>query len=132
MMEDLGEFLGFLIVVFFGLAASKYFLKLVDDKYFITKDKKTKLYKIFSEVYSFVDKYHGLFGILAVIFVLLHFLVQIVYAQFSYTGLITAILMILQVSLGIYGNKATTSKWYKFHLLLPIFIILAFISHLIF
>jgi len=131
-MGELGEFLGFLIVISFVLAASKYILKLVDERYFVNKDKKTKLYKNFSKIYALADKYHSLFGILAVIFVLLHFLVQIVYAHFSYTGLITAILMILQVSLGIYGNKATTSKWYKFHLLLPILIVLAFISHLIF
>jgi hypothetical protein len=130
-MGELGELLGFLIVISFGLASLKYILKIIDQKYFQVKTEKPKLYKQFKSIYQFIEKYHGLFGLASVLFILLHFSVQIVYAKFSYTGLITAILLILQVSLGIYGKKAIRSTWYKFHLLLPILIVISFIFHLI-
>ncbi len=130
-MGELGEFLGFLIVVCFVLAGMKYVFRLVDEKYFLTKVEEPKIYKTFKKIYDLLEKYHALFGILALVFIIAHLTVQTIYVHFSYTGIITAGLMAIQIGLGLYGKKATTSGWYKIHRILPILIAISFFLHLV-
>lgn len=131
-MGELGEFLGFLIVVFFILTASKYIFRMIDEKYFQLKSDEPKIYGVFKKVYDILDKYHGLFGILAFVFIVAHLVVQTIYIRFSYTGIVTAGLMTIQIALGLYGKNATTSKWYDVHKILPILIAISFFLHLLF
>ena len=131
-MGELGELLGFLIVFFFVLAFAKYVFRLLDEKYFQLKEKEPKVYSIFKKIYNLLEKYHSLFGYLALFFIIAHLVVQTVYIRFSYTGIITAGLMVIQIVLGLYGKKATTESWYKIHKVLPFLIAISFFTHLFF
>lgn len=135
-MENLIGFLGWITAIAFGLAVLNYFIKYVNRK-FINKISKENpaLAKNYRIVMRYFVKYHRLFGIIATISVIMHFI--IIYTTqgvLSYTGIIAAIAMILVFSLGIFGTriqKKVNGSWVKVHRGIAFVLIIAVIVHLI-
>ncbi len=129
----MGEFLGFLIILFYALTISKYVLKLI-SKYFGERlSKYKKFYEIYRKLNMFVTKYHKLFGLSTILFILIHFIVQFTTIGLSITGLIAASTMILQVLLGIYAvlTKKINNTWKFLHRIIAIIILIAITIHVI-
>ena len=99
-MEDIGEFFGLLIIVFYALTISKYIFRMI-SRFFTTKlSKYEKLFIIYKKIMRIIMKGHSIFGILTILFIIIHFIIQFNSYGLNTTGLIAAIAMILQVIIG--------------------------------
>lgn len=129
----MGEFLGLLIILFYALTISKYILKLI-TKYFGERLSKYKrFYEIYRKVSTFISKYHKIFGLLTIIFILIHFIVQFSTIGLSITGVIAALLMLFQVLLGLYAvlTKKINNTWRLLHRLISFIILIAILIHIV-
>ena len=129
----MGEFLGLLIILCYALTISKYILKLI-TKYFGERlSKYKKFYELYRKLNMFVTKYHKIFGLLTIIFILIHFIVQFSTIGLSITGLIAALLMLFQVILGIYGviTKKINNTWKLLHKIISLIILMAILIHIL-
>lgn len=129
----MGEFLGFLIILFYALTIAKYILKLI-TKYFGERlSKYKKFYEIYRKVSMLITKYHKLFGTSTILFILIHFIVQFTNEGLSVTGLIAASTMLLQVLLGLYGvlTKKINNAWKLLHRIIAVIIFIAIVIHIL-
>ncbi len=128
----MGEFLGAAIIFFYALAALKYVFKWINKILSKTFRKNEKFYNVFKKIMLFFNKMHRIFGFLAFIAAITHFIVQYTSIGFSLTGFIAAILMSIQVSLGIYGAKVKNKwkYWILLHRLMAVIILISIIIHI--
>jgi len=105
MFEEIGGFIGYVIIVLYALTILNYFVKLINKKFREQIKKNVTFHKIFTKVMRFLIKQHKLFGVLTIAAILLHFYLQYNRIGLSITGVIAAGVMLLQVLLGIYGSK---------------------------
>ncbi len=131
-LEDLGEFLGYIIIFFYSLTVLNYVVKFINKK-FKTQIRKNKSFAdSYQKMMRFVVKNHRYFGFLAVFFLLLHFSVQYLTHGLSFTGLAAASLMILQVILGIYGQKKKKrgKLWLTIHRSVAVMLLITIAIHI--
>ena len=131
-MRELGEFLGILIIISYGLTLLSFILK------WLNKHFKKPIYEIewlknkFPKVMKYFVKYHRFFGFLAVLFILLHFGVQFSRYGVNLTGALAAGLIFLQVGIGIYGFKKSkgSKTWLWLHRSVAVMIGVAILIHI--
>lgn len=134
MIKELGELLGWLIVISYVLASNSYIIKLVNKKYYRQINKNSTVRKIFNKTMRSIIKNHRLFGFSAVTFILIHFIIQFTNYGLSKKGLLAALLMIIQVGLGIHGtnvDKKYRSLWLFFHRAIALLLLFAILRHLL-
>lgn len=134
MFEEIGELLGWLIVVSFAGTILNYCVKYVNIKW----GKKIRANANGKKVMTFLLKVfvrnHKYFGISVALFMLLHFIIQFSKYGIVWTGCIVAALIIFQALLGI---TATVKKfprkgaWFMTHRFIAVLIILGIAYHLI-
>lgn len=133
MLKEFGNFLGFLIILFYGLTILNFILKYINKNYKdIIKNNKL-LSKYFHVILKIIVKYHKVFGLLTILFILLHFAIQYMYKWISITGIVASIFMVLQVLLGAYGlyTKKRGGKWLFFHRVISVMIMVTILIHII-
>ncbi|MBU1144761.1 MAG: hypothetical protein KJ971_02745 [Firmicutes bacterium] len=132
MFEELGEFTGGLIIFFYLLTVLNYVLKFITKKFGKTLRKAPKFYKIYIEMMKFIFKNHRLFGLITILLVLTHFVIQFIDKGISVTGLIAASCMFLEAILGSFGafTKPKKKIWLYIHRGLAIIIFIAIVIHL--
>lgn len=131
-LDDLGELLGVAIIFFYSLTMLNYVVKFVNKKF----KKQINNNKTFAANYMkfmrFIVKNHRYFGFLAVLFLVLHFLIQFTSYGVSITGGIAASIMIFQILLGMYGFKAKKKgkNWLIIHRSIAVMILMAILIHI--
>ena len=130
--EDIGEFLGFLIIFFYSLTILNYIVKFVNKKFKKQINKNKTFASYYMKVMRFIVKNHRYFGFAAVIFLLFHFLIQFVTHGLSITGILAASIMVLQIGLGIYGHKVKKKgkTWLMIHRSVAVMIFIAIVIHI--
>lgn len=130
----LGNFLGWLTIFLFAGTIANYIVKFINKKWGkqiatspTGKKSMTLLLKVFT-------KNHRYFGIAAFAALLFHFVIQFFRFGFSISGFIAAVLLILQVILGIYASinkKKRKGAWFIAHRSIAVLLILGIMLHLL-
>lgn len=131
MFNELGEFLGQIIVVLYILTILNYFVKFINRTYREQLSKNKNVFEIFSTIMKFIVKNHKIFGILTVLFLLLHFVLEYIKYGIKVSGVIAAGTMLLQVAIGIYGIKFKRRGkiWLMVHRSIAIIVFVAILIH---
>lgn len=134
MFEELGGLFGWLLIFAFIGTILNYCLKYVNKNF----GKKISAYpqgkKIMKILMTIFIRNHKYFGFATVVFLLAHFIAQFAKFGINVTGCIAAIIMILQVLLGVYANvkkKPRKGVWFITHRVIAVLIILGIAIHLI-
>ncbi len=139
MILEIGELLGWLVVLSFVFAGLVFLIKFINKNYMtkITntlKDKKNYL-NIYKKVVGFIVRKHKIFGLTATIIVFLHMAIMWKYVELSISGMIALILMFSVTLLGItstYVKKEKKAIFVKLHSVLAFALLVAIIVHLLF
>ena len=132
-MREIGELLGILTAVLFGLAIMNFVVKIVNRKWVMKLPKESKFKQSYASAMKFLVKNHRFFGLGAAALMVAHVVVQIVFAWVSVTGIVTAALAIVTVALGVilFKAKKRTPAMLWAHRGAVIALILSFIAHVI-
>jgi len=132
-MDEIGELLGFLIIVFYSLAVLNFCFKFANRKFKGTLKKKESFYKIYMSILKILLKYHKYFGGATILMILLHFLVQYNQRGISITGIVAAGMMLLQIVLGMYGQfkKVKNKNWLIIHRGIAVVILITIVIHIL-
>ncbi len=134
-MLGLGGLFGWLIVIAFLGTILNYGIKFINKR--ISKKLMThpKGMKVMRTLMIIFVKNHKYFGFATGVFLLLHVIVQFTKFGLNATGGIAAILMIIQVGLGIYSivkKKPRKGAWFITHRVIAILLILGIALHIFF
>lgn len=132
-MNEIGEFLGIIIIILYVLTVSKYIMRWINKKFEHQLNNNDKLLILFNKIKKIITKYHRLFGISTIIFLLIHFIIQFISTGISITGIIAALFLMFQVALGIYGVNAKHKykHWLTIHRIISLVMLLAILIHII-
>lgn len=126
---------GMLTGIAFGIAILNFFVKYINKVYInkLGNDKKEfkQTYRGFMKP---IVKYHKFAGILAIIFLAVHFYATFSSGRIKFNGIIAGIIMLLVVILGIYGFKISKNKrgsWLKIHRVLAFVLLFAIVLHVL-
>ena len=125
-MRELGEFLGWFTVVFFSLSFLNPVVKYVQKTFGKTLLKKEALKKPWQMFMKIIVKNHRLFGLMAALGAVGHFLVQYSRWGFVLSGVVPAILMLLSKA-----KKETKKTLLLVHKIIAVLMVLAIATHLI-
>ncbi len=131
MLEELGGFLGSIIVVLYVLTILNYFVKFIFKNYRKLLSKYPIVLKVYTIMMKLIVKNHKLFGLLTILFILLHFLLQFSQYGINIAGTIAAGVMILQIMHGIYGSKVKkrSKTWLISHRTIAAALLIAIMIH---
>lgn len=130
----LGGFLGWITVILFAGTIANYILKFSNKRWGKRISASSTGKRLFTFLMKVFIKNHRFFGIGAFIALLLHFIIQFLQFGFSISGVIAAVLLILQVVLGIYAfikRKPRRGAWFIAHRSIAILLILGVALHLL-
>jgi len=132
-MREIGELLGVLTAVLFGLAIMNYVIKFVNRKWVMKLPKENKIKQLYMSIMKLLIKYHRFFGFGAAILMVTHVVVQILFMWVSITGLITAGLAVVTVVLGVilFKAKKRNPKMLIAHRSAVVALIVAFLVHVV-
>ena len=132
-MGEIGEFLGILTAVAFGLAIMNYVIKFVNRKWIMKLPKENIWKQRYTWLMKFLFKNHRFFGFGAAALMVTHIVVQILFAWVSVTGIITASIAVVTVILGVimFKAKKRTSAMLWAHRGAVIALIVSFLIHVI-
>ena len=132
-MGELGEFLGFLIIVSYGFAVLNFFLKFGNRKFKDKLKKSETFYGWYMRALKFFAKYHLYFGLATILFILSHFFIQFLNKGISITGVVAAGLMVCQILLGIYGQikRPKAKGWLYLHRGIAVILFVSILIHII-
>ena len=105
-MGFLGNALGVLTVVLFGIAIANFFVKWINRNWVMKLPKENSFRSAYQSVMKFLVKNHRFFGFGAAAVMVSHVIIQIIFQWVSVTGLIAAGLALLTVALGIVMFKS--------------------------
>ncbi|MGV8905464.1 MAG: hypothetical protein ACOH15_02560 [Acetobacterium sp.] len=133
---DLIRLLGWTTALFFILAFSNYFVKVINKKYIskLGKEKKQTV-DFYRKIMKLIIKNHKIFGIIAFVLMLAHYYTIFTANLMRLSGIIAALLLIVIVSLGFYGGFISKNKkgmWLKIHRILPFILIIVIVFHVVF
>jgi hypothetical protein len=131
MFRELGGFFGNIIVILYLLTILNFFVKYINKNYRKVLMKNEKIYQAFTKLMKFTIKRHKLFGILTVVFILLHFILQFTQFGLNIPGVIAALIMFVQVGFGIYGSKKKKrgKSWLWAHRIIAVILMIAILIH---
>lgn len=132
-MNQLGNLLGILTAVLFGIAILNFCVKFVNRKWVMKLPKESKFKQGYTTVMKFLVKNHRFFGIGAAALMVAHVVLQLIFKWVSITGIITAALAVVSVALGVvlFKAKKRTPAMLWAHRGAVIALILSFIAHVI-
>lgn len=134
MIIKLGELAGWLLIICYISTILNYVIKGL-NKRFKKQFSNPKTKQIISTLMKIFVKNHKKFGYATIIFLLIHVIIQFSNYGMNITGLIAAILIIIQVLLGMYGsyvNRKRAGVWFILHRIIAILIVLGIVVHLLF
>ena len=118
MYINVGMIFGLFVIILYVLTILNYVVKQINKAYGARMKTKERLYKTFIAFMRFIVKNHRLMGMMTVLFLLAHIYVQYTnYGYVSQTGVIAAVILVIQVGLGIYGSKSKkkSKNWLYVH-----------------
>ncbi len=132
-MGELGELLGILTAVAFGLAIMNFVIKFFNRKWIMKLPKENIWKQRYTWLMKFLIKNHRFFGFGAAALMVAHVVIQILFAWVSVTGIITASLAVVTVILGVimFKAKKRTPAMLWAHRGAVIALIAAFLVHVI-
>jgi len=132
-MNQLGNLLGILTAVLFGIAILNFCVKFVNRKWVMKLPKESKFKQGYTTVMKFLVKNHRFFGIGAAALMVAHVVLQLIFKWVSVTGILTAVLAVVTVALGVvlFKAKKRTPAMLWAHRGAVIALILSFIAHVI-
>lgn len=132
-MGEIGELLGILTAILFGVAILNYCVKFVNRKWVMKLPKENKFKQNYNAVMKFVVKNHRFFGFGAAVLMVAHVVVQILFRWVSITGIVTASLAVITVVLGVimFKAKKRTPAMLWAHRGAVIALIAAFVVHVL-
>ena len=130
-MRDIGNVIGILTAILFGVAILNFVVKFVNRKWVMKLPKENKFKQGYSTVMKFLVKNHRFFGLGAAVLMVAHVVLQILFKWPSVTGILTAALAVVTVSLGgiLFKAKKRTPAMLWAHRGAVIALILSFIVH---
>jgi heme A synthase len=132
-MYLLGRILGWLIVSSFFLTILNYPVKLVYRKRFAALPRESAARRGYQAFMRVITGGHRYFALLASTALIAHFIIQYAnYGLLKISGVVAAILLILQGSLGAYGmylKKRKPTFWLTAHRIIAILLIAAITVH---
>lgn len=134
-LSEIGGFLGWLTVIAYAGTMLNFVLKVVNKKYGKNISSHPDGKKLMSILMKVFVRQHRYWGFAAVLFLLLHFLMQFSQFGISITGVIAATILILQIGLGMYGaylHKKRAGAWFWVHRFIATLLILGIVIHLLF
>lgn len=134
MFEELGGFFGWLLIGAFACTLLNYLVKFVNKKWGKTISSNSSGKKTMKLLMTVFVRNHKFFGFLTAALLLTHFTIQFSRYGINLTGALAAILIISQVSLGIYATRAHKPRkgaWFVAHRLIAVLIILGIFLHLL-
>mgnify|MGYP006869430474 CR=1 FL=1 len=117
-MRHFAGLLGSLIVLCYGLTIMNFIFKWVNKKYAHLINKNLMVKRIYKKCMGLIIRNHKIFGGLTIIFISVHFGIFFSMGQISITGIIAALLMVVQVILGAAGAYIVKSRkgvWFALH-----------------
>ena len=132
-MNQLGNLLGILTAVLFGIAILNFCVKFVNRKWVMKLPKESKFKQGYTTVMKFLVKNHRFFGIGAAALMVAHVVLQLIFKWASVTGILTAVLAVVTVALGVvlFKAKKRTPAMLWAHRGAVIALILSFIAHVV-
>ena len=132
-MREIGELLGILTALLFGLAILNFVVKFVNRKWVMKLPKENKFKQNYMSAMKFLVKNHRFFGFGAAIMMVAHVVVQIIFAWVSVTGIVTAALAVVTVIIGVimFQKKKANKTLLWIHRSAAITLIAAFLVHVI-
>lgn len=134
MLKQIGGFLGNVVYILFLLALLNYVVKYINRKFRNNLMNNEAVYQLFIKLMKFTVKNHRYFGLMAIIFLLLHMAVQMSLHGINITGTIAAVIMLAEIALGYYGFKVKKKgkTWLKVHRVIAVVLLISIIIHLAF
>jgi len=132
-MDQLGNLLGILTAVLFGIAILNFCVKFVNRKWVMKLPKESKFKQGYTTVMKFLVKNHRFFGFGAATLMVAHIVLQLVFKWVSVTGILTAALAVVTVALGVvlFKAKKRTPAMLWAHRGAVIALIAAFVAHVV-
>lgn len=134
MFKELGGLLGWLLIITIAGTILNYCLKLV-NRHFGKKISASPIGKRTLKVLMTIFvRNHRYFGVAAVVLLMIHFSLQFFRYGLNVTGFIAALLLISQVSVGIYAiskKKPRRGAWFFVHRVISAVLVLSIALHLI-
>ena len=130
-MGFLGEALGVLTAILFGVAIANFFVKWINRKWVMKLPKENAFRTGYMAVMKFLVKNHRFFGFGAVVVMVSHVVLQILFQWVSITGIITAGLAVVTITLGLilFKSKKRTPAMLWAHRGAVIALFLSFLIH---
>jgi hypothetical protein len=134
-MYLLGRILGWLIVSGFLLAVLNYPVKLIYRKRVAALPRESATKRRYQIFMRFITSAHRYFAAIASAALIAHFIIQYTnYGRLRISGVIAAVLLIIQGSLGAYGTyikKRKPAGWLKVHRINAALLIAAITAHVL-
>lgn len=133
-MRLLGEALGILTAILYGVAIANFLVKWINRKWVAKLPKENSFRGGYQTAMKFLVKNHRFFGFSAAAVMVVHVVLQILFMWTSITGIVTAAFAVLTVCLGIvlFQSKKRTPAMLWAHRSAVIALVLAFLAHVIF
>ncbi|WP_425804635.1 hypothetical protein ACHOLT_20595 [Desulfitobacterium sp. Sab5] len=132
MLKEIGGFLGDIVYILFLLALLNYVVKYINRKFRNQLLNNEAIYQLFIKLMKFTVKNHRYFGLMAIIFLLLHTAVQMSLHGINITGTIAVVIMLAEIGLGYYGSKVKKKgkTWLKAHRVISVLLLISIFIHL--
>jgi hypothetical protein len=132
-MSFLGEALGVLTAILFGVAIANFFVKWINRNWVMKLPKEHAFRTGYQSVMKFLVKNHRFFGFGAVVVMISHVVLQILFQWVSITGIVTAGFAVVTIALGVilFKSKKRTPAMLWAHRGAVIALFLAFLVHVI-
>lgn len=134
MYQEYGALLGWLLVITISGSLMNYCVKFVAKRYMRNINKNSTATSVFKFFRIIFVRGHRVFGLIAILLLLTHFLIQFSTYGLNLTGGLAASTLIIQFILGVYiGVKKKTMKspWFITHRLIALLLIFAISLHII-
>ena len=132
-MGELGEALGILTVLLYGAAILNFFIKWANKKWVMKLPKENAFRSAYQSVMKYLVKNHRFFGLGAVVVMVAHVILQILFMWVSFTGIVTAGFAVIAIILGVimFKAKKRTPAMLWAHRSAVIALTLSFLVHVI-
>lgn len=133
MIKELGGLFGWSIFALYCISVLNYILKVINKNFKDIINKNENISRIYKMLMKIIIKYHKYFGGATLIFLLFHFIIEFTYRGLNITGAIAAILMIIELLLGVYGvyKKKRDGLWFYMHRIIAILLGISIVIHLL-
>ena len=131
-MHVIGVVLGWIIAAGYVWAVMNFFVKRIYRKSIANLPGDSPRKRRFTWIMHAVTKSHKFVPLFLLTILLLHFLMELIHVGFFATGVIAIVLLLLQISLGVYGATAKeikTDRWLYAHRTVAVLLFFAIAAH---